>query len=61
MQRDTIFIFDVFVLMLGKHTLSMQNCLIVLNHYNVEKNRTKYIIGIRLHCKQSVNKKGNLC
>ena len=34
--------FYVFVLILGKRTLIAQSYLIVLNHRNVEKNRTKY-------------------
>ena len=54
-KRDAVF--DVFVLILGKHTLIVQNCLIVPNHCDVEKTEPS-IIGILLHCRQSVNKKG---
>ena len=36
-EQDTVL--DVFVLILGKHTLIVQSCLILPNHFDIEKTK----------------------
>ena len=40
--KETLFFYYVFVLILEKHTLNVQNCSIVPNHCDVKKSSTKY-------------------
>ena len=39
-EQETLAVLDVFVLILGKHTLIVQSCLILPNHFDIEKNKT---------------------